>query len=142
EQISLEFFTGMAPTNSNNFEETMVWREYKEKTNMDIKFTLIPFDSLNERRNLALAGGDYPDAFYSARLPAADLMRYGEQGTFIPLNDLIDQYAPNFKAVMEEYPDLKKGLTMPDENIYSFPAVYSPDFMSVLIGTPIWINQD
>ncbi|WP_010268357.1 extracellular solute-binding protein [Paenibacillus senegalensis] len=142
ENISLEFFTGLAPSNSSNFEETIVWEMYKKKTNMNISFTLVPFDSLNEKRNLMLVGGNYPDAFYSARIPAADLMKYGERGTFIPLNDLIDQYAPNFKALLEQHPDLQKGLTMPDGNIYSFPSFYSPDFLAMLIGTPIWINED
>lgn len=36
-------------------------------------------------------------------------MKYGAQGTFVKLNDLIDKYAPNFKKLMDKYPDLKKG---------------------------------
>ena len=28
-------------------------------------------------------------------------MKYGKQGVLIPLNDLIDKYAPNIKAAME-----------------------------------------
>ncbi len=142
EPVSLTFFTGKAATNGNNFEETLVWKEYAKMTNMNIKFQLVPFENLTEKRNLALAGGDYPDAFYSARVPSSDLMKYGAQGTFVKLNDLIDQYAPNFKKLMEKYPDLKKGLTMPDGNIYSFPSFYSPEFLPMLIGTPLWVKQD
>ncbi|MEF3304752.1 extracellular solute-binding protein [Paenibacillus sp. GYB003] len=142
EPISLTFFTGKAATNGNNFEETLVWKEYAKMTNVNVKFQLVPFDNLTEKRNLALAGGDYPDAFYSARVPASDLMKYGAQGTFIKLNDLIDKYAPNFKKLLEKYPDLKKGLTMPDGNIYSFPSFYSPDFLPMLIGTPLWVKQE
>ncbi|GIP32122.1 extracellular solute-binding protein [Paenibacillus sp. J2TS4] len=142
EPISLTFFTGKAATNGNNFEETLVWKEYAKMSNMNITFQLVPFENLTEKRNLALAGGDYPDAFYSARVPAADLMKYGAQGTFIKLNDLIDNYAPNFKSLLEKYPDLKKGLTMPDGNIYSFPSFYSPEFLPMLIGTPLWVNKE
>ena len=43
---------------------------------------------------------------------------------------------------MEEYPDIRKGLTMPDGNIYSLPSFYDPALLSMLIGTPIWINQE
>ena len=142
EPVSLTFFTGKAATNGNNFEETLVWKEYAKMSNINVKFELVPFDNLTEKRNLSLASGDYPDAFYSARVPAADLMKYGNQGTFIKLNDLIDQYAPNFKALMEKYPDLKRGLTMPDGNIYSFPSFYSPEFLPMLIGTPLWVKQE
>ena len=142
EPISLTFFTGKAPTNGNKFEETLVWKEYAKMSNINVTFQLVPFENLTEKRNLALAGGDYPDAFYSARVPASDLMKYGAQGTFVKLNDLIDQYAPNFKKLLETYPDLKKGLTMPDGNIYSFPSFYSPDFLPMLIGTPLWVKQE
>ncbi|MFK7693259.1 extracellular solute-binding protein [Paenibacillus sp. HJGM_3] len=142
EPISLTFFTGKAATNGNNFEETLVWKEYAKMTNINVKFQLVPFENLTEKRNLALAGGDYPDAFYSSRISSADLAKYGAQGTFVKLNDLIDKYAPNFKKLMEKYPDLKKGLTMPDGGIYSFPSFYSPDFLPMLIGTPLWVKQE
>ncbi|GIP39147.1 ABC transporter substrate-binding protein [Paenibacillus sp. J31TS4] len=142
EPIELTFFTGKAATNGNKFEDTLVWSEYQKMSNIKVNFQLVPFEVLTEKRNLALANGDYPDGFYSARMPTADLMRYGSQGVFLKLNDKIDQYAPNFKKLMEKYPDLKKALTMPDGNIYSFPSFYSPEFLPMLIGTPLWVKQD
>ncbi|GIP33322.1 extracellular solute-binding protein [Paenibacillus sp. J2TS4] len=142
EPIELTFFTGKAATNTNNFEETLVWKEYAKMSNIQVNFQLVPFESLTEKRNLALANGEYPDGFYTGRMPAADLLKYGEQGVFLKLNDLIDQHAPNFKALMEKYPDLRKALTMPDGNIYSFPSFYDPEFLPMLIGTPLWVKQD
>ncbi|GIO61458.1 extracellular solute-binding protein [Paenibacillus cineris] len=142
EPIELTFFTGKSPTNGSKFEDTLIWKTYSQMSNIQVKFNLVPFETLTEKRNLALAGGDYPDVFYSARVGSAELARYGQQGVFIPLNDLIDKYAPNFKKLMEKYPDIRKGLTMPDGNIYSLPSFYDPDLLSMLIGTPLWINQD
>lgn len=143
EPLELTFFTGLAATNgSTKFEDRLVYSEYEKMTNMKIKFELVPFDSLEEKRNLALANRDYPDAFFTARMPAADLMRYGREGVFVRLDELIDSYAPNLKALMEKYPDLRKALTMPDGHIYSFPSFYSPEFLPMLIGTPLWIKQD
>lgn len=139
--IDLTFFTGKYEQNLDNYEETLVFKTYAEKTDINVKFEEVPFATLTEKRNLALTSGDYPDAFYSARIPAADLYKYGKQGIFIPLNDLIDKYAPNFKAAMEKHPDIKKGLTMPDGKIYSLPSYYSPDFLSMLIGKPIWVKD-
>ncbi|AJY75631.1 extracellular solute-binding protein [Paenibacillus beijingensis] len=142
EPIELTFFTGKAPTNSNDFENTLVWKEYAKQTNINVRFQLVPFDSLTEKRNLALANGDYPDAFYSARVPAPDLLKYGQQGVFLKINDLIDEYAPNLKALLDKYPDLRKAITMPDGNIYSIPSFYSPEFLPMLIGTPLWVKKD
>lgn len=103
ETIELEFFTGKYEPNLNDYEETLVFSTFEEKSNIDVEFTEIPFGSLTEQRNLALASGDYPDVFYSARIPAADLYSYGQQGVFVPLNDLIEEYAPNITAFFEGY---------------------------------------
>jgi putative aldouronate transport system substrate-binding protein len=141
--IELTFFTGLADTNgSNSFEDRLVWKEYAKMSNIKVNFQYIPFGSLTEKRNLALANGDYPDAMYSARVPASDLMKYGSQGVFVKLNDYIDSHAPNLKKLMDKYPDLRKALTMPDGNIYSFPSFYSPEFLPMLIGTPLWVKKD
>ncbi|WP_312098350.1 extracellular solute-binding protein [Niallia sp.] len=142
EPIDLTFFTGKYEPNLDDYEETLVFKTYQEKSGINVTFNEVPFATLTEKRNLALASGEYPDAFYSARIPSADLYKYGKQGIFIPLNDLIEEYAPNIKAAMEAHPDIKKGLTMPDGNIYSLPSYYSPDFLPMLIGKPIWVKGE
>ncbi|MGG4033103.1 extracellular solute-binding protein [Paenibacillus cisolokensis] len=141
EPIKLTFFAGKAASAPADWNSLPVWQEYAKMTNIEVDFQLTPAESLAEKRNLVLSGGDYPDAFHTARLSTIDLMNYGTQGTFIPLNDLIDKYAPNFKKMLEQYPEVKKGLTMPDGNIYSFPTFYDPSFKSVLIGTKLWYNK-
>lgn len=144
EPIQLTFFTGLAGTNgSTPFEERLVYKEMQKMSNINVKFEFVPFDALTEKRNLALANGDYPDAFFTARIPAADLMKYGAEGVFVQLDGgLLENYAPNLTALMEKYPALKKALTMPDGHIYSMPSFYDPEFLPMLIGTPLWIKQD
>src|SRR5699024_11116210 len=71
----------------------------------------------------------------------SDLTKYGEQGVFLPLNDLIDEYAPNFKKILEEYPVIESSITMPDGNIYSFPLISDPDFASHRIQARPFINK-
>ncbi|MEK4909447.1 extracellular solute-binding protein [Niallia sp. FSL M8-0099] len=142
EPIDLTFFTGKYEPNLDDYEETLVFKTYQEKSGINVTFNEVPFATLTEKRNLALASGEYPDVFYSSRIPSADLYKYGKQGIFIPLNDLIEEYAPNIKAAMEKHPDIKKGLTMPDGNIYSLPSYYSPEFLPMLIGKPIWIKGE
>ncbi|GGP16803.1 extracellular solute-binding protein [Oceanobacillus neutriphilus] len=140
--IELEIFAGKAATTADDWNDVLLLNEYEEMTNMDITWNMVPADGLEEKRNLALASGDLPDVFYSANLPVSDVQKYGGQGTFIPLNDLIEEYAPNIKKVLDENPDIRKGITFPDGNIYSIPTVYSPDFSSLLIGAKGWVNGD
>jgi putative aldouronate transport system substrate-binding protein len=141
EPIKLKFAAGLAPGNNPNWNDVKIFNEYEKKTNMDIEWTMIPFDALTEKKNLMLSSGDYPDAFHTGRFTAAEMLRYGQQGVLIKLNDLIDKYAPNFKAIMDKYPQVKKGITMPDGNIYSLPTFYDPEFESVINAAKMWIKQ-
>src|SRR5699024_1222219 len=141
-KITLDFFAGKAPATHEDWNDVLIYNEYEDISNIDINWEMVPFDSLSEKLNLALSGGSLPDAFHSANISSQDLLKYGEQGTLVPLNDLIDEYAPNFKAILEEYPELEKSITLLDGNIYSFPLVVDPDFVSYRLGTTPWINEE
>ncbi|MBW7458938.1 extracellular solute-binding protein, partial [Paenibacillus sepulcri] len=98
----------------------------EEKFNAKFNWEIIPYDGAKEKRQISLASGDYPEAYmltaYIDQFSQGDVLKYGKQGVLIPLNDLIDQYAPNIKAAMEKYPDLKAYNTAPDGNIYGLVA--------------------
>jgi putative aldouronate transport system substrate-binding protein len=66
------------------------------------------------------AGVNLPDI---VRLPAGNPLQFAVNGLIIPLNDLIDQYGPNIKALFEKRPDVKNTLTAPDGNIYVLAAI-------------------
>ena len=55
----------------------------------------------------------------------------------IPLEDLIEEYAPNFKKLMEEDPTIRSSITTPDGHIYALPGLdHNPTSK-----TPImWLN--
>src|SRR5690625_912003 len=101
ENITLDIFAGQAPATNEDWNDVLIWNEYEKMTNIDVNWEMVPHEGLAERRNLSLSG-DLPDAYHSAVIPATDLYKYGNQGTFIRLNDLIDEHAPNFKKILEE----------------------------------------
>lgn len=142
EPITLNFMTGKPPITAENYNEVLIWEEYEKMTNINIDWGLIPNEGLTEKRNLALAGGEYPEVFYSAGVPDLDLSKYGKQGIFIELNDLIDKYMPNFKQLLDQYPDIRKGITHPDGQIYALPTIYSPDFLSMTSNIKPFIRKD
>ena len=67
-------------------------------------------------------------------------MTYGKQGVFIPLNDLIDKYAPNIKKVMEEKPYFKDAITAPDGNIYGLPRLN--ECYHCTYSQKYWMNKE
>lgn len=142
EPITLHFMTGKPPITAEDYNEVLIWQEYEKMTNIHIDWGLVPNEALVERRNLSFVGGEYPDVFYSAGVPDVDLFRYGQEGIIIKLNDLIDEYMPNFKALLEKYPEIRKGITFPDGSIYALPTVYSPDFTSMTSNIKPFIKKD
>lgn len=144
ESITFDIFSGSAESNpaSNDWNDLFIWNEYEEMTNIETNWERVMPDAIEEKRNLTLAADDLPDAFYAAGLSGLDLLKYGEQGTFIKLDDLIEEYAPNLVKLMDEYPELRQGLTMADGNIYSLPGTQNPDFISFLVGPKPFFNQE
>lgn len=104
------------------YGKTDVIREYEEKTNVKIEWIIPPADEFNDRYSLIMASGDLPDMIISC--PRDDIEKRGQQGDFIALNGLIDEYMPNLKRALAEYPKAKKIVTSNDGMIYSMPFIY------------------
>ena len=65
-----------------------------------------------------LAGGELPDIIMGFQtFNDADIMN--NLDLFIPLDDLVENYMPNYKQALEEMPDLKNIATFPDGHMYS-----------------------
>nr|WP_249316711.1 extracellular solute-binding protein [Bacillus sp. FJAT-50079] len=109
----------------------------EDKTNIKFDFRTAAADDYTQNKQLAFASLDLPDLLYGAELTPSEESDYGSQGLLIPLEDLIDKYAPNFKKLMEENPDIAPSITTPDGHIYALPGIDS----SQTSKTPImWLN--
>ncbi|MBJ6359939.1 ABC transporter substrate-binding protein [Paenibacillus sp. GCM10012307] len=96
----------------------------EERTNIHIEWDIIPSKSSAEKLNLILSSGDdLPDVIMDFGVSNAQQMIYGSQGIFRPLNDLIDEYGFETKAMFEKLPIVKDSITAPDGNIYALPHV-------------------
>ncbi|MNW38208.1 Lipoprotein LipO precursor [compost metagenome] len=105
-----------------DYSKMEIFKRLEKQTNVKINWENIPDTDFAEKKNLLLASGDLPDAFYGAGFTDYDLINYGKDGTIIPLEDLIDKYAPNLKALLDRRPDIKLAITAPDGHIYGLPS--------------------
>ena len=138
EPITLEVFGQQGPV-QGKWDEMDLWIEYQKMTNINLDFTnVLTAEGFDEKKNLMWASNDYPDIFVRAQLNNSELVKYGSIGVLEPLEDLIDQYAPNFKALMEKYPAIAARITAPDGHIYSLPAVLEVDGART---TKYWLNK-
>ncbi|ATG53812.1 hypothetical protein CFK41_02720 [Brachybacterium ginsengisoli] len=140
--VKISLMSRRPNTTAEDWNTIAAAKEAQSITNIEVDWGLVAEEATAERRNLMLTSGDYPEAFYRSGVPGGDIAKYGEQGVFVALNDLIEKYMPNLKARLEETPALRTGLTFPDENIYSLPGIYDPTTLGLRYQTKLWARQD
>lgn len=121
EKMTLTFSTVSYKDVAPAYNDKWVYKEYEKMTNISMMFDEIPASSIQEKKNIMMATNSYSDGFYKINFSNTELMNYGSQGLFIPLEGLIEKYAPNFSKLLKEMPDIKKAITMPDGHIYALP---------------------
>lgn len=91
EEVQFDVFVVKGPQNVHLDwnKGNWFWDMYQEMTNVKMNWNQIPDESAAEQRNLSLVGGELPEIYYSAGFSNADVFKYGQQGVFLPLNDLI-----------------------------------------------------
>jgi putative aldouronate transport system substrate-binding protein len=115
----------------------------EEKFNMKIEWQTVSNDSAAEKRQISLASGDYPDLYllipWVDKFSQTDILRYSQQGVMLPLDDLINEYAPNIKAALDKYPYYKSMNKAPDGKIYSLTQLIECYHCSY--PKKLWINS-
>ena len=134
DQSELEFplaekatLTGMisypANTESNPNNRT-IFKRLQEDTNVEIEWTAIQGDQWGDKITLAMANLDtLTDFIFTAGFGDNDLLRYADQGVIIPLEDYIDAYMPNLKAVFDKFPEYRKMSTDSEGHIWALPWI-------------------
>lgn len=110
----------------------------QEKTGIGFTFDTPTSEVLEEKKNLALNGGTYPEVMFAVNITREQQVKYGSQGILIPLEDYIEKYCPNIMKAFEENPGSRNSITAPDGHIYSMAQIYT----SPLMSTAMWVNID
>ena len=116
-------FTVLVDDNSSTGEWYMI--DYlRELTGVDITVEYYANEVATEKLSLALSAGDYPEMIGGWLLQDSDILKYGvNQGIFVPLEDYIEEYAPNIQNLIDNVPGVREAITAPDGHIYSIPYV-------------------
>jgi len=138
EPVTLNAMVMLSPAQPTEWNDIRVWQEYEKMTGIHIEWDEYSSADMTEKRNLALVSNELPDIFFRTKMPDSDVDKYGAGESLLKLNDLIDQYAPNFKAIMEKYPDVKKAVATADGSIYAMPSL--TDSPSIEITKKLFLN--
>ncbi|TNJ65517.1 extracellular solute-binding protein [Paenibacillus hemerocallicola] len=143
QSITIKAFAGYSPAVASDWSRLRLWQSYEKLTGIHIDWQTVPASEVADRRNLLLSRGseEWPDVLYGTQLSPLELVGYGASGVLIPLEELIDREAPFLGALLDRYPDVRRGMTMPDGHIYSLPMLYDPEFGSMLTGRKLWLSR-
>lgn len=141
--VALRLFMPQFP--GMDLETNSFTKVVEDKFGVDLTFEVTGLDNgpAKEKRQIALASGDLPDAFFL--IPWVDgfsrpeILRLGNEGALLPLNDLIDKYAPDVKAALAATPAYAQLATAPDGKIYALPQWN--DCYHCSYGSKLWINS-
>lgn len=149
ETVELRFMIPQSPYVEDYAQQAFTkWLE--EQGNVKLAFDVIPAADMAQKIQLSLASfTDLPDAYIgggrigSQIFSTTNIVRYGEEGQVIALNDMIDAYGENLKALWArnaEGTSLQQMMTSADGNIY-----YMPGFGPATINrypNKYWINRN
>lgn len=136
EPITLEIMGKKSPVQPE-WGEMGFFQEMEDLTNIEFKYRTSSDDDFTQNKQLSFSSMDLPDLYYGAELTSGEVVDYGSQGLLVPLEDLIEDYAPNIQKLLDDNPDLRASITTPDEHIYALPALDQAPTSK----TPIlWLN--
>lgn len=127
------YFMGLQMNNTrpSNLDETELFQKIMKETNVHIEWDLIPQASWTEKKNLTVASGEYPDAFYGPKsLSHDEVQKYGADGVLIDIEALLDEYAPNINKIRKEYPLYDGFIRSMDGKIYQLASFTDEGFDS------------
>jgi ABC-type glycerol-3-phosphate transport system substrate-binding protein len=117
-----------APADSTmNLDTNAVTKIISDKFKIQFRWQTTTFDAgpAKEKRQIALASGDYPDLFnlipWVDAFTQGEVLKLGQQGIALPLEGLIKDNAPNIQKVLDTNKEYKEMATAPDGHIYALP---------------------
>ncbi len=110
-----------------------------EKEETVLHFTFRVYNKSNEWKEAKAAmskDGDIPDVLFKAGLSSSECQTMLEKGVLIDLSEMIETCCPNLNSLLQQYPEVKDAITLPDGRIAALPYIKP-------IGTQnyIWINE-
>ncbi len=119
-------------------DSMIIPKEAERFTNITLQGVASEMDTDSAQAfNLMITGKTLPDLVGGQR---TDINKYGVEGAFIPLNDLIEEYAPDIKAILDENPDIKGAITAEDGNIYQIPFIYESQISEAWFIRQDWLD--
>ena len=118
-----------------SMEDIPTFAVMEEETGVHLDITTVSYMEYAEKYSIMLANNDYPDIICdgvggTSSYPGG-IEKAVQDGVYLDLTDLVDQYMPNYKKILEDYPEIKKEDTTDDGRICAIYTIQTDN-----TGTP------
>lgn len=140
EKITLKVAVAVHPNDEyiDRYEDKPFIAKAEADTGIHIDWIPILESNASEQVTAMLAGGDMPDIFIGL---IGDSILVQNARLFVPLNDMLDKYAPNVIQLYKKNSlEWESFLKMPDGKIYSLMGGYYTSYLH-LTDSVQWINK-
>ena len=101
-----------------------IFKRLEEDTNVHVEWTAISSDQWADKITLNMSNAStLTDFVFSAGFSDNDLIRYADQGVIVPVEEYIDEYMPNLKAVFDAHPEYRTMCEDEDGHIWALPWI-------------------
>lgn len=101
-----------------DFNQKACFEEMEKATGIHIEWKHPPAGQEKDQFNLMVASNDLPDLIWTSYFKSPSYAVSNK--LVVPLNDYLDKYAPNYKKVMEKFPNFKKAMYTDEEVLPGF----------------------
>lgn len=149
EERSIVLWMHLNKSNFNdiqNFGDTYFAKEIQKRTGIKVEYRHPEAEQLDKEISLLLASGDPPDI-----ISVADVNSFVngveeniESGYIASLNNLIDQYSPNFKAYLSRHPEVERRIRTSKGDYYNYPFLRETERQDIFKGPMVrgdWLKK-
>jgi putative aldouronate transport system substrate-binding protein len=117
--VKLSIFVVSRASDQMYTNETLAWKEIGKKFNVEFEFITGDAKQMKEKFPIMITSGEYPDIIAGS---VNDINKFGSQGAFIPLNDLMKD-KPNLTKYLMDDKEAKSQTINADGNMYAVPML-------------------
>ncbi len=120
-----------------------VWQKVQENLDIKIKWEVLPSAQWNTSMSTKInSGRKLPDILGLPTWHSADINKFAKEGVIIPLNELINKYAPNIKKLLIDNPEYRKQITAADGGIYSIDEFFEANhYCARVVIRKDWLDR-
>lgn len=124
EQKTIKGLTSYPANTESDPNNRTIFKRLEEETNVHVEWNAIQSDQWADKISLEMANvNTLPDFVFTASFNDSDLLKYADQGVIINLEEYIDNYMPNLRAVFDKYPEYRAMCTDVNGHIWALPWI-------------------